>query len=157
MPREGEERGKDPSAGAAKGVFVAQALPEPWAHRARHQQWACSAAPCRPHAPALCSQFAGCWGAIQTSRGRGLEHDFLWLFPSWASQFGRLRSCLVTHTMRSFHTLAHPPKRPCTRQRLQWTVQPRSPRFIDGKLRPGAPPGAGKQQAEFSFPEGAES
>lgn len=32
MPKEGEERGKGPSAGAAKGVFVVQALPEPWAH-----------------------------------------------------------------------------------------------------------------------------
>lgn len=31
MPREGEARGKGPSAGAAKGVSMAQALPEPWA------------------------------------------------------------------------------------------------------------------------------
>lgn len=32
MSREGKERGKGPSEGAAKGVSVVQALPELWAH-----------------------------------------------------------------------------------------------------------------------------
>lgn len=59
--------------------------------------------------------------------------------------------------MLSFHTLTQSPNLPCSRQRLQWTEQRRSPRFVDGKLRPGVPLGAGKPPAEFSFPKGAES
>lgn len=58
IPREGEERGRGPSAGAAKGVSVAQALPEP-GHSEYGLSSGCAVLPLsasrpRPSAPSVC-------------------------------------------------------------------------------------------------------